>query len=175
MLPGFGAAHMRAMRRYDRLAVFTAMVHDETRGTVYLDGDMPRIRYRMGMGDREQLVAGLRACAQLLLAAGARQAVVPSVEPLTIRTDADLAKITLETTRPHALHLTAVHPMGAMHMGDDPKTAVVRSTGEHHQVRGLFVADGGLFPTSLGGPPQISIYAFAMHGARHVVDAVRRG
>jgi choline dehydrogenase-like flavoprotein len=35
------------------------------------------------------------------------------------------------------------------------------------------VADGSLFPTSLGGPPQISIYAFALHLAPHVVARAR--
>jgi choline dehydrogenase-like flavoprotein len=60
-----------------------------------------------------------------------------------------------------------------MRMGEDPRVAVVRSTGEHHQVKGLFVLDGGLFPTSLGGPPQIPIYATAEHLARHVVEAAR--
>jgi choline dehydrogenase-like flavoprotein len=59
-------------------------------------------------------------------------------------------------------------------MGKDPATSVVQSTGEHHHVKGLFVADGSLFPTSLGGPPQISIYSFAKHLAKHVIDATRR-
>ena len=58
-------------------------------------------------------------------------------------------------------------------MGDDPKTSVVGSTGEHHQVKGLFVADGSLFPTSIGVPPQISIYAFALHLAPRMVEAAR--
>jgi hypothetical protein len=40
-------------------------------------------------------------------------------------------------------------------------------------VRDLFVSDGSLFPTSLGGPPQISIYAFALHLAPHVIDRAR--
>ena len=38
-LPGFGAAHMRAMRAYGNLAVLTAMVHDETAGEVTVDAD----------------------------------------------------------------------------------------------------------------------------------------
>jgi len=91
-----------------------------------------------------------------------------------VRSDRDLATIDAELGRPHRLPLTAVHPMGTLRMGEDPLRAVVRSTGEHHQVRGLFVADGSLFPTSLGGPPQISIYAFALHLAPHFVDAARR-
>jgi choline dehydrogenase-like flavoprotein len=53
--------------------------------------------------------------------------------------------------------------------------SVVGSTGEHHQVRGLFVADGSLFPTSIGVPPQVSIYAFALHLAPHIVQRARRG
>jgi hypothetical protein len=70
--------------------------------------------------------------------------------------------------------MSAVHPMGTMRMGKDPKTSVVASTGEHHHVKGLFVLDGSLFPTSLGGPPQISIYAFAHHLAPHAIERRQR-
>ena len=63
--------------------------------------------------------------------------------------------------------------MGTMRLGEDPKTSVVKSTGEHHSVRGLFVLDGSLFPTSIGVPPQISIYAFARHLARHAIERAR--
>jgi choline dehydrogenase-like flavoprotein len=85
----------------------------------------------------------------------------------------ELDALDLAFVRPSSVPLTSVHPMGTMCMGEDPKTSVVRSTGEHHQLRGLFVADGSLFPTSLGGPPQISIYAFALHLAPHVVERAR--
>ena len=64
--------------------------------------------------------------------------------------------------------------MGTLAMGKDPRTSVVASTGEHHQVKGLFALDGSLFPTSLGGPPQISIYAFALHLAKHAIAAAKR-
>ena len=84
-----------------------------------------------------------------------------------------VARPSPKLVRPHGVPMTAVHPMGTLAMGDDPKRAVVDSTGEHHYVRGLFVADGSLFPTSLGGPPQISVYAFALHIAPHVVARAR--
>jgi choline dehydrogenase-like flavoprotein len=63
--------------------------------------------------------------------------------------------------------------MGTMRMGEDPRTSVVKSTGEHHQVRGLFVADGSLFPTSIGVPPQLGIYAFALHLSPSMVERAR--
>jgi choline dehydrogenase-like flavoprotein len=173
-ISGFGAAHMAAMRDYRRLAVLTPMVHDETSGEVSVDGDgRPVLRYSMIERDREQLAKGLAACARLLLAAGAVEATIPGVPPQRLRTPAEVDRLDLSRLRPHAVPLTAVHPMGTMRMGEDPRISVVRSTGEHHQVRGLFVADGSLFPTSLGGPPQISIYAFALHLAPHAISRAR--
>jgi choline dehydrogenase-like flavoprotein len=171
---GFGARHMAAMRDYRRLSVLTPMVHDETSGTVVVDSDgRPVLRYSMIESDRRQLAFGLASCARLLLAAGAREVTIPGVPPVRVATSADVDALDLSRIRPHAVPLTAVHPMGTMCMGDDPRVSVVQSTGEHHQVRGLFVADGSLFPTSLGGPPQISIYSFALHLAPHYVARAR--
>jgi choline dehydrogenase-like flavoprotein len=171
---GFGARHMTAMRDYRRLAVLTPMVHDETSGTVVVDSDgRPVLRYSLIESDRRQLALGLASCARLLLAAGAREVTIPGVPPMRVATSADVDALDLSRIRPHAVPLTAVHPMGTMCMGDDPRISVVQSTGEHHQVRGLFVVDGSLFPTSLGGPPQISIYAFALHLAPHYVARAR--
>lgn len=174
LMPGFGAAHMRAMRLYRRLAVLTAMVHDETAGRVTAQPDgKPRLSYAMEPSDRLQLAKGLRAAAQILLAAGAREVHVPAVRPLIVRSTKDLAAIDLEFARPHQVPLTAVHPMGTMRMGEDRRRSVVDSRGRHHHLAGLFVADGSLFPTSIGGPPQISVYTLARHLARHVADATR--
>jgi len=175
-LPGFGAAHMRAMREYGNLAVLTAMLHDESVGEVAIDEDgEPVIRYAMIESDRKQLGKGLVACARLLFAAGARAVTIPAIPPvhLTSIDQLDALSRDLSFVRPHSVPLSAVHPMGTMAMGRDPRRAVVDSTGEHHQLRGLFVSDGSLFPTSLGGPPQISIYSFALHLAPHMVQRAK--
>jgi choline dehydrogenase-like flavoprotein len=172
--PGFGAAHMAAMRAYPNLAVLTAMVHDETRGEVDVTDDgRPVLRYTMSEPDRVQLANGLAACARLLLAAGAREVTIPAIPPRRVTSLAELDALDFSFVRPHTVPLTAVHPMGTMRLGDDPRTSVVTSTGEHHQLRGLFVADGSLFPTSLGGPPQISIYSFALHLSPHIIARAR--
>jgi choline dehydrogenase-like flavoprotein len=173
-MPGFGASHMSAMRAYPRLAVLTAMVHDETSGEVDVDDDgRPVVRYAMSEPDTLQLAKGLVACARLLLAAGATEVTLPAIPPQRVTSAKGIGAIDRSVLRPHSVPLTAVHPMGTMRMGEDPTTSVVRSTGEHHQLRGLFVADGSLFPTSIGAPPQISIYAFALHLARHVIERAR--
>ncbi len=175
-LPGFGASHMRAMRDYRRLAVLTAMLHDESSGEVLArpSSGVPQIRYSMIEADRSALASGLVACARLLFAAGAREVTIPAVPPVRLKSESELGSLDTSFVRPHGVPLSAVHPMGTLRMGDDPRVSVVTSQGEHHQVKGLFVADGSLFPTSLGGPPQISIYSFALHVSPHVIAAARR-
>jgi hypothetical protein len=56
------------------------------------------------------------------------------------------------------LDVVAVHPMASVPMGDDPQRAPVGSGGKHHHLQNLWVADGSLFPSSIGVPPQLSIY-----------------
>jgi choline dehydrogenase-like flavoprotein len=176
MLPGFGASHMAAMRTYPRIGVLTAMVHDETSGEVSVGGDgRPVLSYAMSEPDRAQLAKGLAACARLLLAAGARRVTIPAIPPLEVASMKDVDAIDLSALRPHSVPLTAVHPMGTMRLGEDPRASVVGSTGEHHQLGGLFVVDGSLFPTSIGVPPQIGIYAFSLHLAPRIVERARSG
>jgi choline dehydrogenase-like flavoprotein len=175
MLPGFGAPHMRAMRDYNRLAVLTAMVHDDTSGRVTVDRDgRPSVDYQMTLPDSDQLGRGLRACARILFAAGATAVTIPAVVPRRLTRVADIDRVDLRQVDPREFPLTSVHPMGTMRMGEDPASSVVNSVGEHHQLPGLYVADGSLFPTSIGVPPQISIYAFALHIAPHVLAASKR-
>ena len=174
MLPGFGKEHMRAMRTYGKLAVLTAMVHDETDGRVSADAEgRPVIDYVMSAADRAQMAKGLVACARLLFAAGAAEVVIPAIPPVRLQSAREVDGLRTDFVRPHGLPVTAVHPMGTLRMGDDPRRAVVDSRGEHHFVKGLFVSDGSLFPTSLGAPPQISIYAFALHLAKHIVERAK--
>ena len=170
MMPGFGQKHAEWMNRYKNISVLTAMLHDESEGRVTSDSNgRVVIDYELDNSDRAQVLKGVRACARLLFAGGASRVLLPSVHPKVFEAPGDVESLNADAVRPHELPMTAVHPMGTLCMGDDPTRAVVKSTGEHHQIRGLFVLDGSLFPTSLGVPPQISIYSFSRHLCPHVL------
>ncbi len=136
-LPGFGAGHMAAMRNYPNLAVLTAMVHDETSGQVLAGDDgRPILRLRderertsasspRDWPRRARLAPRLPAAREVTIPCGSPQRRVASLRRARRLLD-------LSFVRPHAVPLTAVHPMGTMRMGEDPRSAVVRSTGEHH-------------------------------------------
>jgi choline dehydrogenase-like flavoprotein len=171
-MPGFGAAHMRMMRQYRHVAIIAAMVHDETAGRVRWDDGRMVLDYELNKADGAQLGIGLREGARILLAAGARKVIVPTIRPLEITSERGLEAI--RPVRAHDIPMTAVHPMSSMWLGSDPKTSVVDLRGEHHQVKGLWVCDGSLFPTSIGVPPQISIYTFGRRTAGALLASLRR-
>jgi choline dehydrogenase-like flavoprotein len=159
------------MKRYAHLAVLTAMIHDRTAGRVRPDGDLRlSIEYWPDEADRRELVLGLSACARLLFAAGARRVFVPGHPPRVYERGASLADLDSLELTPGSMDVTAVHPMGSVPMGEVP-SAAVDSEGRHREVRGLWIADGSLFPSSIGVPPQLSIYALGMHVGR----AIARG
>lgn len=172
MLPGYGEAHAALMGRFEHMAVLAAMLHDKTPGEVEPNGDFDvSMRYEPVAEDRAQLAQGLVHTARLLFAAGARRVIVPThrVKILTSPSEVDaLARTPIDAG---TLSLTAVHPMGSVPMGDDPSRAAVDSRGKHHHVEGLYVADGSLFPTSIGVPPQLSIYAMGLHVGRAIAAA----
>lgn len=164
MLPGWGTRHRKLMERYDRLAVFTAMIHDETAGTVNPDGEFGvEIDYWPNRSDRRELTFGLARCAELLFAAGAKKVYVPTHPVRELSPGDSLAPLRDLTLQPGVTEVTGVHPMASVPMGDDPKKAAVDSHGKHHHLDGLWIADGSLFPSSIGVPPQVSIYALGLH------------
>ena len=56
-------------------------------------------------------------------------------------------------------------------MGENPNRTVVKLSGEAHAVKGLFVADASLFPTSIGVPPTLTIAALAEHVAGQIIES----
>ena len=172
LVPGRGIAHRDLMRRYSHLAVLTAMVHDHTRGRVRPAGELGlTIDYWPDAGDRRELAHGLHACAELLFAAGARRVFVPASPPRVYERGASIADLATLDLTPGLTDISAVHPMASVPMGDDPATSAVDSEGRHHHLRGLWIADGSLFPTSIGVPPQLSIYALGLHVGRAIARA----
>lgn len=176
MLPGFGRSHAELMRRYAFISSTMAMVHDQSSGYVRQGPDSSvRISYKLNKADTEQLALGLREATRLQFAGGAEQVIVPLRDPLVLTADSDLDEvITADAVSSHLPQLIAAHPMSTLWMGADAKTSVVSREGRHHHLNNLWVADGSLFPTSTGGPPQIGIYTFGHRVGRAVAASLSR-
>jgi choline dehydrogenase-like flavoprotein len=169
-LSAFGHAHGEALAEYPHLAALSPMVHDLDPGRVNVAGDFGLdLDYTLSERDAAQLHLGLRESARLLLAAGAEKVYVPRARTVEITRLADVdAAFAAFRIRPYDTDVTAVHPMGSVWMGDDATRACVDSTGRYHHLDNLFVADTSLYPSSIGGPPQITAYTLGTHVGRQI-------
>jgi choline dehydrogenase-like flavoprotein len=64
---------------------------------------------------------------------------------------------------------------GTARMGTDPARSVLAPSGEAHEVKNLYVADGSGFPSSGGAPFTLTIMANALRVAAGIVARGRRG
>ncbi|HVX94407.1 MAG TPA: GMC family oxidoreductase [Polyangia bacterium] len=172
--PGAGDAHRRMIERLPFAQATIALLidghHDDAGGTVSVDGaGRVKLRYPISPALREAALDALQSMARLQLAAGAREVVTLHDTPLTLRTEADLARLTEPPFGANLYTLFSAHQMGGCPMGEDPRTSVVNSRGRHHELENVWIADGSVFPTALGVNPQLSIYAHARLFASEIV------
>jgi choline dehydrogenase-like flavoprotein len=160
-LPGFGPRHAARTLDIASMAMFGGMLHDDGGGTVrrFL-GREPLLTYRMSKRDRSRVPVLLRRMAEIFFAAGAREVFLPIFGAEPIGPD-DLAAFPFESVKGHQIECTSQHPLGSCHMGVSPDDSVIGPDGQSWDVRGLYVADGSIFPTSLGVNPQLAVMAMA--------------
>jgi choline dehydrogenase-like flavoprotein len=68
-----------------------------------------------------------------------------------------------------------IHELGCVRMGNDRRTSVVNQYGGVHEVKNLFVADGGSFVSQADKNPTWTILALAWRTADHITSERRRG
>jgi choline dehydrogenase-like flavoprotein len=69
----------------------------------------------------------------------------------------------------------ASHEAGTVRMGKDPKTSVLNSFCQSHDVKNLFVTDASTFTTSSEKNPTLTIMALSLRAADYIRDQRRRG
>lgn len=169
-LPAFGMRLKQYMADYAKLAGFGIMVSDTSSGVVKLGpGNRPLIFYDLNRHDAAAFVRGIEVASRVFFEVGAPKILPPVFGIEEINGPDELRLLQERNIKAADLELIAFHPMGTCRMGDDPKTSVLKPTLETHDIPGLFVADGSIFPSSLGVNPQLSIMAFSRHAAHQLI------
>ncbi|MCB0220205.1 MAG: GMC family oxidoreductase [Chrysiogenetes bacterium] len=179
-IPGFGNPHTGYMERlpYANALVMIGIDGFDTSdfdegGVVSMkkDGGI-QVDYKWTPRLEESFREGIRACANLQLAAGATEVLSMHNDPVVMRSEADLAKLDKASYAKLRHKVFCAHVMGGCAMGGDPKTSVVDSSLRHHEFDNLFVVDGSVYPTSLGVNPQLSIYGLSSWASETIKSAV---
>jgi choline dehydrogenase-like flavoprotein len=69
----------------------------------------------------------------------------------------------------------ASHEVGTVRMGKNPKTSVLNSYCQAHDIKNLFVVDAGCFTTFPEKNPTLTIAAIAVRSARYIAAQRRQG
>ncbi|HEX5726039.1 MAG TPA: GMC family oxidoreductase [Longimicrobiaceae bacterium] len=68
-----------------------------------------------------------------------------------------------------------IHELGCTRMGSDPRTSVLDANCRAHDVKNLFVADGGSFVSQADKNPTWTILALSMRTSEFIADQRKRG
>jgi len=158
-------------QEFHHLVMGGVLVEDTGSGRIRLgpfDSVFPT--YNLNERDFHQVIRGVALLSEVFFAAGARKCYLPFANMTELRSVDDIPKIYQLPMRPSDLELMTVHIMGTAQMGSDPRRSVVNSHGEFHNLKGLFVADASVFPTSIGVNPQVTIMALATRTAAYIAE-----
>jgi choline dehydrogenase-like flavoprotein len=187
-------AHASLLGRIRHVAPLIAIVRDGGEGRVRpTGGGRVRIDYRLDGPGVATMRHALVSMATMARAAGARQIVALGTPPrwhgghaaTPPAQEARAFVVYQDALRafdfgPNRGAVFSAHQMGTVRMGAsadhpcDPDGRVRTSSGA--PIRGLYVADGSLFPTGIGVNPQITIMALARRVSRTVAaETATRG
>jgi choline dehydrogenase-like flavoprotein len=169
-MPGVGAEHQERLAAYGNVASTGVHLSDRSSGRVSIAGDGSlRIGYRLTAEDGLRLSFGIARAAELFYAAGARE-VYPQIAGMPTIPRNRIAELDASPPPARRLRLEAFHPLGTARMDRDPARGVVDAAGAVHGYDGLYVADGSVFPSSIGVNPMMTIIAMAGRIARGLAE-----
>jgi choline dehydrogenase-like flavoprotein len=69
----------------------------------------------------------------------------------------------------------SIHEVGTCRMGDNPKTSVLNKWNQSHDIKNLFVVDGGCFVSNGWQNPTITIAALSMRASDYLAEQMQKG
>ena len=168
--PGTGKPYIEFMEDIRHYSGLVTLIHDHNVGEIRWEDGHKVVDYDVARSDFPAMIQAIRASAKIHFAAGAEKVFMPTTEQLVMTSEADIEPV-LEQIEygPQNLRLVSYHPQGSARMGADPASSVVGPHGETHDVKGLYVTDASLLPTSIIVNPQVTVYALANYIADQIL------
>lgn len=169
-----GEQHRRLLQAADHLGSFIVLTRDRDGGRVRTDRHgAPLIDYKLSAFDKKSMLAGVRAAAEIHVAAGAHTVYLPHGTLPTLHAQNGvlqnpelLASLPRLPWHPNRYGLYSAHQMSTCRLGGQARTHPLRPDGQTVEVRGLYVADGSAFPACSGANPMLTIMALAHYLAQ---------
>jgi choline dehydrogenase-like flavoprotein len=165
-LPGFGAAFKAEVKkRYPALVSLhpfgdvlprpeNRVTVDESRRDRY---GVPLMKIDVAFGDNERKM---------------RKHMYDTCQEILETLKAEIVPIDREANDPPG---SSIHEHGTCRMGKDPKTSVLNSFNQMHEIDNVFVVDGSAFPNASEKNPTLSIVALSWRATDYLAEELRAG
>ncbi|MFD2785794.1 FAD-dependent oxidoreductase [Hymenobacter rubripertinctus] len=178
-----GRQHKELMRQAAHIGSFIVLTRDRDGGRVRVDKNgQALIDYSLSEFDRNHLLRGVRAAADIHVAAGAGTVLLPHgtlpqlhAENGRLRNPEVLDNLPHLSWKANQFGLYSAHQMSTCRMGGDAATHPASPSGELYEVKHLFVADASAFPACSGVNPMLTIMALAHYMAQELKAGMPAG
>ncbi|TVR02781.1 MAG: FAD-binding protein [Deltaproteobacteria bacterium] len=175
-LPGVGTALMEQFGAFKHMAIWGVQCRMRAHGRVRRGALTGRtiVKYDMLPEDVRLAKTALVTMAEMMFLEGAQQ-VLPGVHGLPGRvSDMDTMRRIFDIPDdPGIFHAIGSHLFGTAVMGQDPRSSVVGTDGQCHELPGLYVMDSSVFPTNMGVNPQHTICGVSWLFAQRLANEER--
>ncbi len=170
--PYIGKKHLEIMENYNRMVTAGALIDDTTSGVVKPGPfNSALMFYQIDAEETRRLVRATALLCEIFFTAGAKKIYLPFRHLESINSMDEIKKLYEYNIKPSDFHeLITVHAMGTCRMGGDPRRFVTNQWGQTYDVPNLFITDAGVFPTSIGVNPQLTIMALARRTAEYIIE-----
>jgi len=160
LMPFAGPDGMLRMAEYDQIAAALLLAPDQPSGRVEVgrDGRL-LIRYEQRANHKERLRHAVEMGAKAYLEAGATEVLVPTSEPLVIRSAADAARARDLPFAPATVSMTSAHQQGTVRFASSERDGGADLDGQVFGTRDVYVFDSSGFPTSASSHTMTPIIA----------------
>ncbi len=172
-LPFFGRRFKQLIERYGNIVSTGVMVSDSGTGMVVSlrFSNEPIMLYNMASKDAEKFKEAIYYAAKIFREAGAVK-IFPHIYGFDELKPDEIEKLKEAKVKPSHLEPMAFHPLGTCRMGKYSSFSAVDENSKYHIINNLYIADGSIFPFPLGVNPQLTIMAFSLRTARHLINYV---
>lgn len=175
LVPFYGETQFRVLGDYPHYNAGIVLVRDgadgETNASVEWSFGKRKVYFELTPGDGKNLLKGLKTLAEVTVAAGATELVMPFTrftEPLKVEKDMQFDWILDEKFSPGALAVGSAHPHGSIQAADSPEKGAVDPNFELYGHENIFVMDASVYPTGLSVNPQITTMSLALKASRQL-------
>jgi len=171
LVPQAGSAGKELMTHWRNIAASLLLLPDESVGRIVLGAaGVAVVRYELTAEWRGRARQAIRAGARAYFAAGAQVVVLPTVPPMLLKSEADLARVDALSLAPATLPLLSAHQQGGVRMAAREQDGAADPDGRVYGARDVYVMDSSGFPTTASSHTMAPILAVAHRQAARLAQ-----